>query len=426
MNFSSKCKQAASFVALAPIFACLATTAFAGDAAGTPDTPTTAQLEQGLQQRDALIRELARRVDALQREVSALQGQVDPGGTPVQKNSTSTASRTSTQPQPAPQQSAQQQVQLSTQPNTSSQTQDPPAPATKQTAPSEPGAFVVSKEAAEHALERALVQTGGLILSPGTAEIVPTFSYTRREFKYPGELAQLSNGTFVASEQNITSNQASGGATLRIGLPFASQLQIAAPYDYAGTATTVQVEGAGLSSQTTNTLGYGGTDILFTKQILREGEWRPSLFASIGGHLNQGQPLNATLGTGFSQVNGSLFATKRQDPLVFTAGFSYARSFERGGFQPGDQYTPSLGFLFALSPETSLQFSTLVDVENDTRFDGRPILGSNQVAGIVQFGVLSILAPGLVVNLNAQVGVTPEAPNFGLVLSFPFRFATGL
>src|SRR5687767_5468809 len=40
-----------------------------------------------------------------------------------------------------------------------------------------PGQFEVDEEAVQRALERALVQTGALLLDPGTVEIEPRFSY---------------------------------------------------------------------------------------------------------------------------------------------------------------------------------------------------------------------------------------------------------
>jgi hypothetical protein len=51
--------------------------------------------------------------------------------------------------------------------------------------PAEIGAIEATEEEVERALERALVQTGALLLPAGTAEIAPSFSYVRQETAAP-------------------------------------------------------------------------------------------------------------------------------------------------------------------------------------------------------------------------------------------------
>jgi predicted double-glycine peptidase len=67
---------------------------------------------------------------------------------------------------------------------------DSATPAGPQAAPARrarpPASFVVDEEAAERALEQALVQTGALLLEPGTAELRPSLGYVRIEGDEPG------------------------------------------------------------------------------------------------------------------------------------------------------------------------------------------------------------------------------------------------
>jgi hypothetical protein len=58
-------------------------------------------------------------------------------------------------------------------------------PAAPAAAPAEIGAIETTQEEVERALERALVQTGALLLPAGTAEIEPNFSYVRQETDAP-------------------------------------------------------------------------------------------------------------------------------------------------------------------------------------------------------------------------------------------------
>ena len=382
---------------------------------GAARQPTLEELQKGLQERDALIRQLLHRVEVLERRMPAAPASgrtaaAVPQASPPEVKAKLDGSATGQQAQrAAPRAQA---------------AQNPPQ---REQAQPGPGAFVVDKEAAERALERALVQTGALLLPPGTAEFVPSVAYTRRESSTPGQVALLtSTNSLVATEDVSRSNQVEGAATLRLGLPWTSQLEIGVPYDYKGDSTTVRALGAGISTQTSDAYGLGDPTITLTKQIAHEAEWRPNLFWSVGWDSNFGQTKRGiSLGTGFNELRTSVLATKRQDPLVFTSGFQYAKSLEHNNVEPGDQYTPSIGMLFAVSPETSLRVASQLTFANSTKQNGADIPGSNQLVGVFEFGVLSILGPGLVLDLTADAGLTPDAPDFSFKVSFPIRFSTG-
>jgi hypothetical protein len=155
---------------------------------------------------------------------------------------------------------------------------------------------------------------------------------------------------------------------------------------------------------------------------MTEREWFPSLFLSGVWDSNTGQTAKGVaLGTGFDELKVGLLATKRQDPLVYTAGFSYQTTLDNHGISPGDVYTPSVGLLFAVSPETSLQFSQQLSFARPLRINHQLIPGSEQFSGVFNVGLLTILGPGLVLNLNAGIGETPDAPNLTLQLAIPIR-----
>jgi hypothetical protein len=370
------------------------------------------ELQRGLKERDALIRELMHRVEVLERKVSApaANGAVaaSQARQPVVKARLDGAeARKQAQKSAPPTQTAQQPPQG-----------EPPAG---------PGSFTVDKEAAERALERALVQTGALLLPPGAAELVPSVAYTRRETATPGQVALLtSTNTLVATESISRSNQVEAAATLRLGLPWTSQLELGVPYDYKGNSTTVRALGTGISTQAADVYGFGDPTITLTKQIAHEAEWLPNLFWNVGWDSNFGETRKGiALGTGFNEVRTSIVATKRQDPLVFTSGFEYTKSLEHNNVEPGDQYTPSVGMLFAVSPETSLRLASQVTIADSVKLNNAVIPGSSQVVGVFEFGVLSILGPGIVMNLTADAGLTRDAPDFVFKVAFPIRFDTG-
>lgn len=369
--------------------------------------PTVDELQKRLDARDATIRDLLRRVETLEREVRS-------GAAPAASAEARRQGRPPVTPAaavppvaaPRPAQQAQQQQQPGV-----------------ETGGGGPGQFQVSEESAQRALERALVQTGALLLPPGVAEFVPGIGYTRRETENPGQIALLTNGQLFATQELTRQNQVEASALFRLGLPWTSQLEVSFPFDYKSVTTDNQVGGAALSAQTSDAVGIADPAITWIKQLAHEGEYRPSLFGSVGWDTNYGQRHRGiALGTGFNEVKGSLLAVKRQDPLVFTAGLGYIHSFEYAGLQPGDQYATSLGMFFAVSPETSLRISPQLTFGDETRVNGARVAGSNQVAGVMTFGILSILAPGLNMDLSTDIGVTRDAPKYAIRASFPIRF----
>jgi hypothetical protein len=166
----------------------------------------------------------------------------------------------------------------------------------------------------------------------------------------------------------------------------------------------------------------GDPTFSLTKQVLNEGEWRPGLFLNATWDSNFGQTHKGIpLGSGFNEFRAGLTAVKRQDPLVFTAGFTYQTTMEHNNVEPGDQYIPAVGVLLALSPETSLRFAQQVGFIRQGSINGVPVPGSEQTSGIFTVGLLSILARGVVLDLSASVGETPDAPDLNLRLAFPVR-----
>ena len=114
-------------------------------------------------------------------------------------------------------------------------------------------------------------------------------------------------------------------------------------------------------------------------------------------------------------------AVKRQDPLVFTAGLAYQMSLENNNIIPGDQFISNAAVNLALSPETSLRFSQQVAFANKAKLNGQYVPGSQQISGLFVFDLLSIFAPGFVVDFTAAIGETRDAPDLALRLGFPIR-----
>ena len=369
------------------------------------DALTIDQLKRRISQDDDTIRGLAQRIERLEQADSLRAAPDDQADAPAALPGLRTPGKQIAEVPQGPSDFAAQVHQV----------------ADTAPAPAEAGQFSVSPEAAQHALERALVQTGLMLLRPGEFEIVPSETFQLYQFAQPDQLALTPTGAVLVTQNQQRYMLFQSQVLGRVGLPWEAQLEVATSFDVASQTNTTQVVGGSLGSHTITGAGLGDTSISLIKQITNEGEWMPNVFLS--GTFNLGQQQNGLpLGFGYDYFKAAVTAVKRQDPLVFTAGLAYQTNLEAHGILPGDEVIPSVGLLFALSPETSIQAIQQIAFVNGTKFHGVTVPGSSQIEGIFQAGVLSILAPGVVVNLTAAVAETPQTPDLTVQLSVPIRF----
>jgi hypothetical protein len=358
-----------------PILAAAMLTLFAA-AAQAQETPE--QLKRKLQERDKVISELLDRVEALERRVgverlepeagAAAAVETDAGGT-----------------RPAP------------------------------------GTVVVSEEDAERALERSLTRAGAVLLRSGVLEAEPSFTYARREDRTPAFVA--TPGGIVAGETERNSNSLTGNLALRLGLPWDSQLEVGLPYRWREVETVTNIGFAPVDASTESGAGAGDINVGLAKTLLREGLWAPDVVGRVTWDSDSGETDNGlSFGSGFQELRGSLSAIKRQDPIAFVGGLSYQHAFEKDDVQPGQTWSASFGSYVALSPETSLRFLLSGGYQDETELFGAGVSGSDRTLGTFTVGGSTLLAPGILMNLSAGIGLTDDADDFSITLSLPIRF----
>lgn len=385
---------------------CGVTTLAAG--AATPD-PSVRSLQRQLEQRDAVIQDLQRRVQELERRTGAAEP-AEPGA------GATTAGATA--PGEAPQAAAPTETSV---PGEEEKAAEQPPPTEGAPAPA-PGQVTVTEEEAERALERTLVAAGVLLLPFGQLELEPAFTYTRREFDSP----ELEPGTTRAPK--IRRNEFQPSISARVGLPFDSQVELDLPYnvvqqerilDFPTLTGTTQTE-----SKTNTGQSIGDLSVGIAKTVFQEKGWRPDLIARFTWEAPTGetQDRDVLLDSGINAISGQLTALKRQDPLAFFASTFYQKAFEHNNIQPGNEVGFSLGAFLATSPETSLGISLDQTFSDDNKVNGRVVDGSDQVSAVLNVGVSSLLAPGVLLQLNAGVGLTEDAPDYTFSISLPIRF----
>jgi hypothetical protein len=364
----------------------------AADAAPSTDA-AEAQLLKKVQERDAVIRDLQRRVEELERQTPKA---------PEQKAPAPAAAR----PAPPPPRPPEEAV--------------PPQEARPR--PAAPGQFEVDEDAAERALERTLVQAGVLLLPLGVLEIEPSLAYTRAENQAPNFFTDNS-GTFIATEK-LRRNIYDADVQLRIGTWFDSQIELRVPYRYVDQSQVRELGFTPTEEQNQHGSALGDIRIGLAKTLVREGPWWPDLVGRLSWDSDTGDTTDndVALGGGFNQIIAELSAVKRQDPLAFVGAFSYEKPFEKDDIKPGQQFRLALGVAMAASPETSLRFVLDQAFVDDLEVNNQKIDGSNQVVGTLTIGASSIVGRGTFLDVSGDVGLTDDAPDYSVRLSLSKRF----
>lgn len=404
--------------------------------------PMLESLQRQLDERAALIQDLMRRLDALERQVGQSASAVPRQDQAPGKTRRRTARMRASSSRGVNGYGMQRAAQAPAAPRAKAPARDAspgaatvPAPSGKQTAqaqnggqapeapkPQAPGQVTATEEEAERALERSLVATGVLLLPFGQVEVEPIASYVRQEAQVPA-LFRI-DGDQVLAQRKVRRNEFQQSLSLRGGLPFDAQLEFNLPYTEVDQENVNNIQVATLSQSTTG-WGLGDLSLGVAKTVLREKNWWPDLVTRFTWTAPTGQfkSNDVVLGNDRNQLRGQVVALKRQDPLAFSAQVFYETTFERNGFELGDNLGLSGGLFLATSPETSLQLSLSQEFVQDSKLNGRKQKGSDQVASVLNLGFSSILARNVLLQMVVGVGLTDDAPDYSVGLSLPIRFS---
>ena len=389
--------------------------------AGSDHPPTMEELLRRLEERDALIVDLQRRVGELERQIATPADRASPVAAKPVPSVPPVASSAEQEPSNAERRSDRMSP-ASTGTYASTQAEEAPAAASG-AAPAAPGQFEVDEQAAERALEQTLVVTGALLLPFGQADIQPSFTYIRRQEEAPTLF--FAEGRQLIASQDVRRDTFIADLFLRFGLPFDSQLEVGIPYRYVVEQEVVTEVDFGARAETeSHGSGFGDVGVGLAKGLLEERNWWPDLIGRVTWDTDSGETSDDgfSLGGGFHELQGSLTMTKRQDPLVFIGSASYGTTFEKDDINPGDQLGFSVGAVLAASPETSLRVILNQTFVNELEVGDRAISGSDQVFGTLSFGASSIIGRGKFLDLTAGIGLTDEAPDYSAGISVTISF----
>ncbi len=354
---------------------------------------TVEQLHRALEQRDALIQNLLHRVEQLEHRVG------------VSPATAQTAPALPALAEPAP---------------PAQQAQTEPAPT--EAKPAEPGAFEVDEEAAERALERTLTATGDLLLPAWSIELQSSFSYTRNVRDSSVRIFPLTSSgrpvPVLTPNAEVRRNEFNFFLGMQVGLPFDSQFELGIPYQIMDREVIEPQGSVGFDKTSDTSSSIGDLRIGIAKTFLRERGWWPDLIGRMTWDTDTGKENDGdvALGGGFNELRLSLTTLKRLDPLAFTVGFSYEKTFEENDIEPGDEYGVSLGVNLATSPETALSATLRQVFFDEDKFNGRKDTGSDGVSSSIILGASTIVGRGILLSLTPAIGLTDDAPDYSVNL----------
>lgn len=253
-------------------------------------------------------------------------------------------------------------------------------------------------EEADRAIEQALVREGVLVLPPFSYELTPSFSW----------------GHWDKVQQPFIDNSFSAGLAFRMGLPWQSQVSVAVPYVWD------DLRDGGISQ------GLGDAGVLFSKELVQEGDVFPGLLGSVGWT----SPTSRSCCFGpipyVSGFQGGLNASKRLDPLVAFASVSYFSSISSDvvGGKGNDENVigTRLGASLAVTPATSITAGTSISFLTNPSPANLPTPHSDPILSSVDLGFTTILWQRTLLNVTGQFGLTGDVPDFRLITSVPVRF----
>ncbi len=192
--------------------------------------------------------------------------------------------------------------------------------------------------------------------------------------------------------------------------------------------------------------GLGDVSGSLSYHLLDEKLARPALYLGLGFKGRTGRDVfetkdavkNPPTGSGFNSVNVNLNAVKTSDPAVVFGSLGYSYGFSRHNvvfvnpgqnrppllidYDPGDNYSFSLGLAYALNYKLTLTAGYQQSFNFPSRVNGRKLASSATNAGSLRFGVVWRFSEQTSMDLSVSPGLTLDAPDVQFAIRIPYRF----
>jgi hypothetical protein len=283
------------------------------------------------------------------------------------------------------------------------------------------------------AFERTLIERGGLLLPPYRMEFEPSLSYVHSSVdRIVIDGFTIENTVTIGDifSERVRKDAWSFSSSLRMGLPWDSQIEATIPYLYQSR----NVLTADNEERTDDVHGIGDMQISLSHQFLRARGWLPDILGSLrwktktgSDPFRNGAEDELSLGTGFNSLQASFTAVKVSDPVVFIGGFSYTETFKEkkgiGLVNPGNTFGLQLGMAMALNLDTSINFGLDLYKTKRTTLNNVDVPGSSLTTGTFSLGLSHVMSEDISLDVGIGLGLTEDSPDFQVNFSLPVRFS---
>ncbi len=293
-------------------------------------------------------------------------------------------------------------------------------------------------------LERTLIERGGLLLPPGTAEIEPAIEYqhfsTRRiDVSGFSILPTLIIG--VLETEKVQRDILDASLTARVGVFRDIQVEIRVPYRFAWDRTSQTA-----SETKSRDDDIGDIEAALSVQPIKERGWIPDVILGVRGKSTTGKdPFgldtenDIPTGTGLWSVTGTITMVKSSDPAVIFGGLSYTHNFDRSvklrvgdttdtDIEPGHTIGYNIGVALAISIDLSInmRLQQSFTSKSETRTAGgnfTSVSGSTLNVAVASFGITWAISQNTSADVSFGIGLTEDSPDVTVRFAIPVRFS---
>lgn len=318
-------------------------------------------------------------------------------------------------------------------------------------APAEEGTALVDEKPEEikEAREELLLDTGGVLLPPGTIQVEPFFDYTHTSSDRVNILGFTIFEAIVIGlirVDQIERDIYRPGVNVRAGIFDRFQLEATVPGTYRRDTEILGVGTPGQAEVVTDGFNIGDIEIAGAYQMTSQQPWIPaSVFRlrarfptglsafeidTVRIEVNDAQRTvleETPTGSGFYSIAPGATFIWRADPVAFFGGTSYTINLPRdqgafGDIDPGDTVEFFAGLNVALSDRVGLNLSFVNQLTGRTVVNDVEQDGTDANDARVTIGASYGLTPDISILTSASVGLTQESPDFVFLVSTPLTF----
>ncbi len=304
-----------------------------------------------------------------------------------------------------------------------------------------------ARPASERPIDQLLIDTGGILLSPGSLQIEPGFDYSHLS----GNNVAI-NGFSIFDAivigtirvDDLRRDIVTSSLTVRYGIAERLQLEARVPGVYRRDKEILGIGTADIRERTVSDVDLGDIEATLSWQPISNNGLIPATVLKATARFPTGRNpfeiesevidrggesrlVNPPTGGGHYAVSPGANFVWRNDPLVYFGGADYALNLQQefdefGVIDPGDSFGWFAGFNFAISDRVSISTSFINRHTKKTRQNGIESIGTATNDARLVFGTAIATPRGRTLLASASIGLTDQSPDFSISFTLPITF----